>query len=49
VLWGTTDEFLRAFSLERLSDLPSPEDLKAAGLLQPQAAPETVPAAAADE
>ena len=44
VLWGTTDEFLRAFSLERLSDLPSPEDLKAAGLLQPQAAPETAPA-----
>ncbi|HOT82724.1 MAG TPA: SMC-Scp complex subunit ScpB [Candidatus Defluviicoccus seviourii] len=49
VLWGTTDEFLRAFSLERLSDLPSPEDLKAAGLLQPQAAPETAPAAAAEE
>ncbi|MFZ1413889.1 MAG: SMC-Scp complex subunit ScpB [Defluviicoccus sp.] len=49
VEWGTTDEFLRAFSLERLSDLPTADELKAAGLLQPQAAPETEPAAAAEE
>ena len=51
VLWGTTDEFLRAFSLERLSELPSPDELKAAGLLQPQEAAETAPPgeAAAEE
>ena len=33
VTWGTTDVFLDHFGLERLSDLPGIEELKAAGLL----------------
>lgn len=31
--WGTTDEFLDHFGLEKLRDLPGTEELKAAGLL----------------
>jgi len=31
--WGTTDEFLDHFGLEKLRDLPGIEELKAAGLL----------------
>lgn len=33
VLWATTDDFLRHFSLGCLDDLPQLEELKAAGLL----------------
>jgi len=33
VTWGTTDEFLAHFSLERIEDLPGKDELKAAGLL----------------
>lgn len=32
--WGTTDEFLDHFGLEKLGDLPGLDDLKAAGLLE---------------
>lgn len=32
--WGTTDGFLRHFSLERLADLPGTDDLKKAGFLE---------------
>lgn len=32
--WGTTDEFLDHFGLEKINDLPGIEDLKAAGLLE---------------
>ncbi len=33
VTWGTTDDFLAHFSLERIEDLPGKDELKAAGLL----------------
>ena len=36
--WGTTEAFLDHFGLERLDDLPSLEELKAAGLLDTRAA-----------
>lgn len=32
--WGTTDEFLDHFGLEKIGDLPGLDDLKAAGLLE---------------
>lgn len=35
-LWATTDAFLDHFGLESLDDLPGVEELKAAGLLEPQ-------------
>lgn len=38
VLWVTTDAFLRTFSLTDLADLPNLEELRAAGLLQPDLA-----------
>jgi len=36
VTYGTTDGFLAHFNLEKISDLPGREDLKAAGLLDPR-------------
>jgi len=33
VTWGTTDDFLAHFALERIEDLPGKDELKAAGLL----------------
>lgn len=36
--WGTTEAFLDHFGLERLDDLPSLDELKAAGLLDTRAA-----------
>ncbi len=38
VTWGTTQEFLDHFSLNKLSDLPGIGELKAAGLLDPRPA-----------
>lgn len=32
--WGTTDEFLDHFGLEKIADLPGLDDLKSAGLLE---------------
>ncbi|MGF1463561.1 MAG: SMC-Scp complex subunit ScpB [Maricaulaceae bacterium] len=37
VTYGTTDRFLAHFGLDQLSDLPGKADLKAAGLLSPDA------------
>jgi len=34
--WGTTQEFLNHFNLNKVSDLPGVEELKAAGLLDPR-------------
>jgi segregation and condensation protein B len=39
--YGTTEEFLIHFSIEKLADLPGIEELKAAGLLDAQPKPET--------
>ena len=33
ITWGTTEDFLDHFGIERLEDLPGIEELKAAGLL----------------
>jgi segregation and condensation protein B len=52
VTYGTTDAFLSHFNLEALSDLPGIEELKAAGLIEPEAAQELLALdnhAAADE
>ena len=39
VTWGTTDFFLEHFGLPSLDDLPGPEELKAAGLLDARSQP----------
>ena len=36
VTWGTTQEFLNHFNLNKVSDLPGADELKAAGLLDPR-------------
>ncbi len=36
VTWGTTQEFLTHFNLNKVSDLPGADELKAAGLLDPR-------------
>lgn len=43
--WVTTTEFMDAFSLESLMDLPGMDDLKAAGLLDRRPAIEAIPQA----
>jgi segregation and condensation protein B len=43
VTWGTTDEFLDNFGLERLGDLPGMDELKAAGLLDARPALDAYP------
>ncbi|HYM30577.1 MAG TPA: SMC-Scp complex subunit ScpB [Candidatus Cybelea sp.] len=42
VTYGTTDDFLIHFGLESLADLPGIEELKAAGLLDPQIATQSL-------
>ena len=51
VTYGTTDDFLQHFNLDRVSDLPGVEELAAAGLLEknPMAAPEIEPPDQSDE
>lgn len=34
MMWGTTDEFLDHFGMQRVTDLPGMDELKAAGLLE---------------
>ncbi|MCB1841193.1 MAG: SMC-Scp complex subunit ScpB, partial [Alphaproteobacteria bacterium] len=43
--WVSTTEFMDAFSLESLMDLPGMDDLKAAGLLDRRPAIEAIPQA----
>jgi segregation and condensation protein B len=43
VTWGTTESFLRQFSLTSLADLPGAEELRSAGLLDARPAIQAVP------
>jgi segregation and condensation protein B len=49
VTWGTTEAFLAHFGLEGLGDLPGAGEMKAAGLIGPEAAADfDIPVAGAD-